>query len=90
MRDVAPEVDAGPDGVAECPAALGKDVVEWVVINEVHLRSNGQAAGERHLTASSEAIKPGPVQLVSGRCQLGNDDSLERVGWVGDGTLTEG
>src|ERR1039458_10089252 len=53
---VLAEVEAGADGVAEGPAAVGEDVIERVVVDDVHLPTNADVLVEGEFAATAGAI----------------------------------
>src|ERR1019366_7643046 len=83
------EVEAGADGVAEGPSAVREDVVEGVVVDEVHLRAQAYVFAERVVAATTDAVEAGPVEFVASGRESGDDHLLEGIGRVGNGSLAQ-
>jgi hypothetical protein len=88
--DVAAEVEAGTDRVTKGPATVGEDVVEGVVVNEVHLGAQADVFAEGEVSATADAVEASPVEFETGRGEPRDDDFLKGVGGMGDGALAEG
>ena len=84
-------MEAGADGVAEGPAAVGEDVVEGMVVDEVHLGADADVFAEGEIAAPAESVEAGPVELEScgGELVLALT-RLERIGGMRHGSLAQG
>ena len=83
-------MEAGADRVAEGIATVGENVVEGVVIDEVHLGAQADMLAESEVSTTADAVEASPVAIEAGGCEPVDDDFLEGVGGMGDGALAEG
>ena len=80
LRFVAAEVEAGADGDAVGPAAIGEDVVEGMVVDDIELGADAEVLGDGEVCAAAYAVEGGPVALKAGGSKLRDDGFLERIG----------
>ena len=60
---IGAEVEARADRITEGPAPIRKDVVEWVVVDDVDLRANAEVPAQADFAPTPNAVEAGPVGL---------------------------
>ena len=82
-------MEAGTDGEAIGPAAIGEDIVEWVGVDGVELDAHAEVFGDNDIAASAYTVEAGPIELESCGRELVGYDGGEGVARVWDSSLTE-
>ena len=90
MYDVRAEEECGSDGEPNRPAAVFQDVVEEMVVDQIALQAEGEAARQNKIRTPAESVKPCPVRLLSGRREELHHRGSDGIAGLRGGRLVHG